>query len=129
LNPFSKRLGPPTFDCQLQPRDLYSPHIELTVLAANFNTTEFYHPNHQIGEPRKYLLDINPHHSIVTHDDLANKIDGRWIDTSTGKFIDITAVHEDLSEANTDASPQLFCKDGHPYQVSIPALREFHFQS
>ncbi|KAK6375674.1 mannosyltransferase [Exophiala oligosperma] len=70
-----------------------------------------------VGEdsPRSYLLDINPHYKLVSTLDVANKIDGRWIDTTNGKYIDITAVH--VSRGVTDNVPFLegvyFSKDGH----------------
>ena len=66
---------------------------------------------------RTYLLDINPHYSIVSTRDVANKIDARWIDTTTGKFIDITAVHRDTLDTSGGSSEMLFCKDGHQYKV------------
>ncbi len=46
-----------------------------------------------------YLLDINPNYRIFPAPDLMNVIDARWIDTKTGRFIDVTIVQKcvDLS--------------------------------
>jgi hypothetical protein len=40
-----------------------------------------------------YLLDINPNHADISFD-TQNVIDGRWVDTSNGLYIDITALRE-----------------------------------
>lgn len=42
---------------------------------------------------KKYLLEVNPQYKNSSTKDRANKIDARWIDTSTGLFIDITTLH------------------------------------
>ena len=84
-------------------------------LASTANMTEYSYKGRHSQQTRKYLLDINPHHSIASSRDVANKIDGRWIDTMSGKFIDITAVHEESPEI-------LFCKDGHRYKVRLRFL-------
>ncbi|KIX02443.1 uncharacterized protein Z518_08384 [Rhinocladiella mackenziei CBS 650.93] len=84
-----------------------------------FNMTEYWYVMAGEEKPRTYLLDINPHHSISSTRDVANKIDGRWIDTSNGKYIDITAVHVRPLLSDVQDPPQapiLFCKDGHEYQ-------------
>jgi len=102
----------------------------LAFLASHHNMTEHRYSVSERGAPRTYLLDINPHYSIVSNQDVANKIDGRWIDMTNGKFIDITAVHPDES-GTADGKPIfLFCKDGHRYEVRLlhecGALLIFH---
>lgn len=42
---------------------------------------------------KKYLLEVNPQFTNTSTKDKANRIDARWIDTSTGLFIDITTLH------------------------------------
>ena len=42
---------------------------------------------------KKYLLEVNPHSTSPSTQDRLNRIDARWIDVTTGLFIDITAVH------------------------------------
>ncbi|KAK0103683.1 hypothetical protein ONS95_005693 [Cadophora gregata] len=77
----------------------------LIALAATYNGTQYQH------EGRTYLLDINPRYSIVSRADVSNKIDARWIDMNNGKYIDITALHQNESNPHL-----LFCKDGHEYE-------------
>jgi hypothetical protein len=55
-------------------------------------------------EGKKYLLEINPHYITSTTSDLNNVIDARWIDTSTGLFIDITTVHAVPPRAATSSA-------------------------
>lgn len=88
-------------------------------LAKSYNMTEYRYSMSAEKPPRTYLLDINPHYSIVSEQDVANKIDARWIDTTNGKFIDITAIHRDMAERVEGKSNILFCKDGHQYKVSL----------
>lgn len=51
---------------------------------------------------KKYLLEVNPHFLDSSTGDTHNRIDARWIDTSTGLFIDITTVHPVPSDSTTD---------------------------
>ncbi|OAL39560.1 hypothetical protein AYO20_00957 [Fonsecaea nubica] len=90
----------------------------LAALATAYNMSEYQYPVAGEDRPRTYLLDINPHYTIASTRDVANKIDGRWIDTTNGKYIDITAVH--VSSGKTQHIPfdqgVLFSKDGHRYR-------------
>ncbi|KAK5069407.1 mannosyltransferase [Lithohypha guttulata] len=88
----------------------------ITQLAAKHNMTEFEYPLPTTTATRTYLLDISPHHSVVSLRDVANRIDGRWIDTTNGKFIDITAVHFDNVNTIPGGAFLMFCKDGHRYE-------------
>jgi len=63
---------------------------------------------------RKYLLEVNPHYKDPSIEDLHNVIDARWIDTSTGLYIDITAVRLNPSHP---IPGYLFCKDRHHYTM------------
>lgn len=91
---------------------------DLVALASKHNFTEFEYPLAGTASTRSYLLDVNPHHSIVSLKDVANKIDARWIDQTNGKYIDITALHHGDSDAATGQVTSLFCKDGHRYEVT-----------
>ena len=89
-------------------------------------------------EKRKYMLEVNPHYINPSPSDTLNVIDARWIDLSTGLFIDITAIHPDpspssfpppsspsSSEEENTQDQHLICKDNHHYLVSqIFPLRE-----
>ncbi|ETI24890.1 hypothetical protein G647_04260 [Cladophialophora carrionii CBS 160.54] len=93
--------------------------METLCRLAAHNMSEYHYPAGGAGEytPRVYLLDIDPHYRTVSTRDVANKIDGRWIDTTNGKYIDITAVH--VSVGKTEHTPfdqgVLFSKDRHRY--------------
>jgi hypothetical protein len=93
----------------------------LKSLASSNNMTEYKYTLPEEKSPRIYLLDINPHYVISSSADVANKIDARWIDTTNGKYIDITAVHLPTSDEGSEPVDQslLFCKDGHRYKVSL----------
>ncbi|KAK5188656.1 mannosyltransferase [Exophiala xenobiotica] len=88
----------------------------LAGLAPN-NMSEYRYPVASADKLRVYPLDINPHSNLVSTQDVANKIDRRWIDTSNGKYIDITTVH--VSPGKTEQAPfdqgVLFSKDGHRF--------------
>jgi hypothetical protein len=95
-------------------------------LADYYNMTEhhFEIPDGE-AEGRKYLLEINQHYAVKDYRDRLNVIDARWIDMSSGLFIDITAVRKD----ETKESGWLMCKDHHTYQQDqIWPLRESYFE-
>jgi hypothetical protein len=91
-----------------------------------------------VTEERKYLLEINPHYKNSSIDDKLNVIDARWIDTTTGLYIDITALHVNRTQATrniTQASSLpsqtglLYCKDNHHYNTTqIFPLRQTTFE-
>jgi LicD family len=85
----------------------------MAFLAKSHNMTEYHYSTSDEEAAGTYLLDINPHYSITSNQDVANKTDGRWIDTTNGKFIDITVVHREEVKANI-----MFYKDGHRCKVS-----------
>ncbi|KAF2822648.1 hypothetical protein CC86DRAFT_396854 [Ophiobolus disseminans] len=87
---------------------------------------------------KKYLLEVNPHYSNTSTRDEENVIDARWIDTSTGLFIDITTVHIQPSTApfsspkstSNSNPPPLYTKDQHAYPPnSLFPLRPSTFES
>ncbi|KAK5289522.1 mannosyltransferase [Exophiala xenobiotica] len=92
--------------------------VETLAGLAPHNMSEYHHPVAGEERPRVYLLDINPHYTIASTRDVANKIDARWIDTTNGKYVDITAVH--VSPGKSEHIPfdqgVFFCKDGHRYR-------------
>jgi hypothetical protein len=80
------------------------------------------------GGGKKYLLEVNPRYTNTSTKDRDNVIDARWIDTSTGLFIDITTLHvqppdPSLSNENDendddDDDRGLYTKDKHAYSES-----------
>jgi len=80
---------------------------------------------------KKYLLEVNPNYLNTSTRDKENVIDARWIDTSTGVFIDITTIHVQPIPATTnqadrvddndeeeDDDLELYTKDQHAYSYS-----------
>lgn len=75
-------------------------------------------------ENHNYLLEINPHYVDTSLNDKNNVIDARWIDTSTGLFIDITVVHHNKTEPRN-----MYCKDKHRFlEADIFPLRSSEFE-
>ena len=72
--------------------------------------------------PRKtkqYLLDVNPHHGEPGRADGLNVIDARWIDTSNGMFVDITALMEQRFADTLGKAPGVWsCKNYHHYATT-----------
>lgn len=75
---------------------------------------------------RQYLLEINPNWKNGSYSDENNVIDARWIDMSTGLYIDITTVR--LNTSHPDPGT-LYCKDRHHYHTrQIFPLRASTFE-
>lgn len=77
--------------------------------------TVFHYRTSRFEKGRDYLLEINPHYVIRDDSDSQNVIDARWIDMTTGLFIDITTARYD--ENHPEGKNVLVCKDGHQYKV------------
>ncbi|KAF2263064.1 hypothetical protein CC78DRAFT_445694, partial [Lojkania enalia] len=104
-------------------------------LAHYYNMTVHHFPDIDI-DGKKYLLEINPHYANASHLDTHNLIDARWIDTSTGLFIDITALRRDYTSTTISSSSpssvenMLTTKARHTYlSTSIYPLRRTTFES
>ncbi|KAA8648581.1 putative mannosylphosphorylation protein (Mnn4) [Aspergillus tanneri] len=94
-----------------------------------YNMTEHHFDIPGVEGGRSYLLEINPFYVIRSTDDKANVIDARWIDMSSGLFIDITAVRKDDAALEKGDAGALMCKDGHRFQENdIFPLRNSHFE-
>ncbi|KAI0381553.1 LicD family-domain-containing protein [Hypomontagnella monticulosa] len=64
---------------------------------------------------KTYLLDVNPHYSDLGRGNGNNVIDARWIDVSTGLFVDITG----LAERDPADRPGVWsCKNAHRYRTT-----------
>ena len=64
------------------------------------------------------MLEINSHYKIREQTDRLNVIDARYIDTTSGLFIDITTAR--YNKTHPKGPDMLVCKDGHEYRVSPP---------
>ena len=89
-------------------------------LAKYYNMTEHHFTLPRVRGGRTYLLEVNPNFVIRTSDDFLNVIDARWIDTSSGLFIDITSVRKDYEEQKKGRLGALICKDRRKYLVRHP---------
>jgi hypothetical protein len=77
--------------------------------------TVFHYKTPRIPEGRDYMLEINPHYLNREQTDKLNVIDARWIDTTSGLFIDITTAR--YNTTHPAGAGILSCKDGHEYRV------------
>ncbi|POR34225.1 Protein MNN4 [Tolypocladium paradoxum] len=96
--------------------DVQVSNYTLQWLGDNLNYTEHVYNSTSAGGElvtKTYLLDINPHHVDIDRGDSSNIIDGSWIDTDNGIFIDITGVRK--RESNRPGS--WTCKDQHRYAI------------
>lgn len=101
-------------------------------LASYYNMTEHRFKLPGIKEGRTYLMEVNPHYVNRTPADWMNVIDARWIDTTSGLFIDITSVRKDYDARKKGQKGALMCKDRHKYFVRFPPINFyglFPFQS
>jgi len=90
-----------------------------------------------LRQGKKYLLEVNPYYTNTSTRDRENVIDARWIDTATGLFIDITALHVQPiivgttsgNDVEHDDATELYTKDQHAYtSTSMFPLRESVFE-
>ncbi|KAI9773131.1 MAG: hypothetical protein M1840_008252 [Geoglossum simile] len=95
-------------------------------LASYYNMTIHRYADSEFSDKKEFLLEINPNYVNRSRLDQDNIIDARWVDTSTGLFIDITVVARNYSHP---IKHTLSCKDGHDYiESSIFPLRDSTFE-
>lgn len=85
--------------------------VQVSAPAINF-LAGYYNMTLHKYKGRSYLLEINPHYVNSSSTDYYNTIDGRYFDTDTGLFIDITTLWP-----KSGLVGKLSCKDGHEYEV------------
>lgn len=103
----------PDADVQITEADMY-------FLFAYYNKSKYFYRPDGIPEGRTYLLEINPYFKYRELDDQLNFIDARWIDMSTGLYIDITAARYAVN--HPEGEGVLYDKHGHQYRVSAQSL-------
>lgn len=91
--------------------------VQMSASTVHF-LARYYNMTIHTYQARNYMLEINPKYVDGSFKDRLNVIDGRWIDTGTGLFIDITAVRPKSDRKGVVAS-----KDKHEERVS-PTLRD-----
>ncbi|CAG8980828.1 hypothetical protein HYALB_00003756 [Hymenoscyphus albidus] len=103
--------------------DVQVTEATMSYLASFYNMTTYYYQTPRIPGGREYMLEINPHYINKSQQDSLNVIDARWVDMTSGLFIDITAVRYDRDLG------LLECKDGHQYyKTEIFPLRDTFFE-
>ncbi|RCI16262.1 hypothetical protein L249_3187 [Ophiocordyceps polyrhachis-furcata BCC 54312] len=90
----------------------YDLDVQVSNATMRWMATSLNQTRHAV-DGKTYLLDVNPHHDELTRADGSNIIDARWIDTSNGMFVDITA----LREREQDRPSVWSCKNGHYYDT------------
>ena len=100
--------------------DVQVSETTLHFMAKYYNMTEHHYDLPGIPGGRTYLMEINPNFVARTQEDRLNVIDARWIDTSSGIFIDITAVRKDYEAREKGDEGALMCKDHHRFHVRRP---------
>ncbi|CAD6442021.1 39e414d3-544d-4c24-904b-f08003513824 [Sclerotinia trifoliorum] len=96
-------------------------------LASYYNMTVFHYKTPRIPEGRDYMLEVNPHYANREQSDKLNVIDARWVDTTSGLFIDITTARYNYTHPAGEG--MLSCKDGHEYRDTyIFPLRDTFFE-
>jgi hypothetical protein len=115
------QLLPWDWDVDTQVRD-----TTLVRLANEFNQTMSHYVSADKKYEREYMLDINPWAYFRDNGPGHNIIDARWIDTTNGLYIDITA----LSVFDPRSKPdQWECKNHHKYKTEdLFPLRESSFE-
>ncbi len=88
----------------------YDDDIDLQMTSESITKLEQYHGKAWEYDDKLYLLDVNPNWRTYPNQDVFNIIDARWIDKSTGLFIDITVVHP-----CADGKPELCVRNHHRY--------------
>ncbi|KAH7403137.1 LicD family-domain-containing protein [Cadophora sp. MPI-SDFR-AT-0126] len=107
--------------------DVQVSEASMHYLASYYNMSVFHYKTPRIPEGRDYMLEINPHYVNREQSDKLNVIDARWVDTTSGLFIDITTARYNLT--HPAGAGMLSCKDGHEYRDSyIFPLRDTYFE-
>ncbi|KAG0651598.1 mnn4 [Hyphodiscus hymeniophilus] len=96
-------------------------------LASYYNMSVFHYKTPRIPDGRDYMLEVNPHYVNREQSDKLNVIDARWVDVTSGLFIDITTAR--YNHTHPAGAGMLSCKDGHEYRDTyIFPLRETFFE-
>ena len=90
-------------------------------LAKYYNMSTFHYESPRIPDGRDYMLEVNPNFSNRSREDTDNVIDARWIDTTSGLFIDITAARYDLDHPGGEG--MMYCKDRHEFRVGTQPVK------
>ncbi|PMD38491.1 hypothetical protein L207DRAFT_431451 [Hyaloscypha variabilis F] len=107
--------------------DVQVSEASMHYLASYYNMSVFHYRTPRIPEGRDYMLEVNPHYVNREQTDKLNVIDARWVDTTSGLFIDITTARYNYTHPAGEG--MLSCKDGHEYRDTyIFPLRDTFFE-
>ncbi|RFU32722.1 hypothetical protein B7463_g3618, partial [Scytalidium lignicola] len=107
--------------------DVQMTETSMHYLASYYNMTTYHYRTVRMPQGRTYLLEVNPHYLNSKQTDNLNVIDARWIDTTSGLFIDITTAR--YNHTHPAGKGMLSCKDGHEYRDTyIFPLRDTDFE-
>jgi hypothetical protein len=107
--------------------DVQVSESSLHFMASYYNMSIFHYRTPRIPEGRDYMLEINPYYVNREQTDRLNVIDARWVDTTSGLFIDITTARYNYTHPAGEG--MLSCKDGHEYRDTyIFPLRDTYFE-
>ncbi|KAI7721022.1 hypothetical protein KC353_g1706 [Hortaea werneckii] len=84
-------------------------------LADYYNMTVYHSELPGLHDSRDYMLEINPHWVNASTGDVENKIDARWLDMTTGLYVDITVLRWDKEAQSRGIQGAVMCKDKHHY--------------
>lgn len=98
-------------------------------LADYYNMTVHHFKLPGVEGGRDFLLEINPRWEIGDTSDKTNRIDGRWIDTTSGLYVDMTTLRNNETAQAEGKEGAMMCKDLHNYMYDdIFPLRETTFE-
>lgn len=93
----------------------------------NMSVHHFNFPGSNMGHD--YLLEINPNWANPSSTDVDNKIDGRWVDMTSGLYVDMTTLRWAKRAEARGRESSMMCKDGHRYEhKDIFPLRDTGFE-
>jgi phosphorylcholine metabolism protein LicD len=98
-------------------------------LADYYNMTVHHYKLPGVEGGRDFLLEINPRWEIGSPSDKTNRIDGRWIDMTSGLYVDMTTLRNNVTAQAEGKEGAMMCKDLHNYMYEdIFPLRETTFE-
>lgn len=101
----------------------------LAFMAHFYNLSMHHFELSETGEKRQFMLEVNPHWTNGSTTDHLNTIDARFIDTTTGLFVDITTLRKDRERDPDGSKGLMMVKDKHRFQAKdIYPLRQSVFE-
>jgi phosphorylcholine metabolism protein LicD len=110
--------------------DVQMSELSMKYLADYYNMTVHHYRFKDAPGGRDYLLEVNPNYWNESTLDYLNVIDARWIDMSSGLFIDITTLRPNRTAEALGDLGKMMCKDKHSFKEEhIYPLRDSVFEN